>query len=104
MPLKEIEAIKVYGNTCIPYGRYKVILSMSQRMKRILPLILDVPGYSGIRMHKGNRPKDTLGCTIFGYEKGIDTVYQSTKAEEDFIKLMEQYDETWITITKFEQP
>jgi hypothetical protein len=55
---------KVYGETAIPSGRYKVILSMSNRFKRIMPEILEVPNFTGVRMHGGNTAKDTEGCII----------------------------------------
>ena len=45
---------KVYGETAIPIGRYKVVLSYSNRFKRILPEILNVDFFKGIRIHEGN--------------------------------------------------
>lgn len=58
--------IKHYGNTAIPCGEYKVTLSMSNRFKEIMPEILDVPQFTGIRIHKGNTSKDTDGCILVG--------------------------------------
>ena len=57
---------KVYGETCIPYGKYKVILSYSPKFKRELPEILEVPDFQGIRIHRGNKISDTLGCVLCG--------------------------------------
>lgn len=57
---------KVYGQTAIPEGSYRVILNESPRFKKILPRLLDVPGFDGILMHKGNGPEDTLGCILVG--------------------------------------
>lgn len=45
---------KIYGETAIPIGRYKVVLSYSNRFKRILPEILNVEFFNGIRIHEGN--------------------------------------------------
>lgn len=45
---------KIYGDTCIPYGTYKVIISYSPKFKRELPEILNVPEFTGVRMHRGN--------------------------------------------------
>ncbi len=57
---------KVYGETAIPRGIYTVQLTYSNRFKTILPLLLDVPQFTGIRIHKGNYSKDTDGCILVG--------------------------------------
>ena len=57
---------KINGKTAIPRGRYEVILSMSNRFKKVLPEILNVPGFAGIRIHSGNSSVDTDGCIILG--------------------------------------
>ena len=57
---------KVNGKTAIPKGRYEVILSMSNRFKKVLPEVLNVPGFAGIRIHSGNSSVDTEGCIILG--------------------------------------
>lgn len=67
-----IQAKKVHGKTAIPKGSYKVILSMSNRFKKIMPEVLNVPGFAGVRIHGGNTDADTLGCPLLG--KKIDRV------------------------------
>lgn len=57
---------KIYGKTAIPKGTYKVQLTMSNRFKKILPLLIDVPNYEGVRIHTGNTNEDTDGCLIVG--------------------------------------
>lgn len=69
MPLKEIREKKIYGVTAIPTGTYQVMLTYSGRFKKILPLIANVPGFDGIRIHSGNTEKDSLGCVIVGENK-----------------------------------
>jgi hypothetical protein len=57
---------KVYGETAIPRGRYKVVLSYSNRFKRIMPEVLGVRTHTGVRIHGGNDEVDTLGCPLLG--------------------------------------
>ena len=75
MSLAEIKSKKVYGQTAIPTGTYKVIMSYSQKFKKYLPEILDVKGYAGIRIHSGNVAADSLGCVLLGKntQKGMVT-------------------------------
>lgn len=56
MSLEEIKKIKIKGNTCIPYGTYNITITYSPRFKRNLPLINNVKGFDGIRVHSGNTP------------------------------------------------
>lgn len=95
-----IKANKIFGVTAIPYGTYDVKLSMSNRFKRVLPEILNVKGYEGVRIHRGNTAVDTLGCLIVGFKKGVNTVFESTKAEEALIEAMQGNTKITLTITK----
>lgn len=61
---------KIKGETAIPRGRYRVILTRSPKFGRILPEVLNVPGYYAIRMHAGNRVTDTEGCILMGLDDG----------------------------------
>ena len=56
--------VKVYGDTAIPALTYAVVVNYSEHFKKALPLLLDVPGFSGVRIHGGNRTSDTLGCIL----------------------------------------
>jgi hypothetical protein len=84
--LTSIKIKKIFGVTAIPYGKYKVVLSESPHFKRLLPEILNVKGYTGVRIHRGNTDKDTLGCLIVGFRKVYNQVFESAKAEEALIK------------------
>ncbi len=50
----KVRPIKIYGETAIPYGTYKVIVNHSQRFNQLMPLLLNVPNFEGIRVHMGN--------------------------------------------------
>jgi hypothetical protein len=78
---------KIPGETAIPRGRYEGILSYSPRFQTVLPLLKDVPGYAGVRIHKGNRTVDTDGCVLVGESLGRQCLVDSRKA---FQRLMAQ--------------
>lgn len=81
---------KVYGETCIPYGKYKVILSYSSKFKRELPEILEVPNFQGIRIHRGNKISDTLGCVLCGEKVKNGYLSNSTPYEIKLVELLKQ--------------
>jgi hypothetical protein len=87
------EEKKVYGKTAIPYGNYTIILSMSNRFKRVLPLLLDVPEFSGIRIHSGNTADDSLGCILVGENKQVGKVLNSRKTENKLMQILNATDE-----------
>jgi hypothetical protein len=57
---------KVFGETAIPKGTYKIIINFSAHFQQDLPLLLNVPGFEGVRIHCGNTSKDTEGCLLLG--------------------------------------
>ena len=73
---------KVYGETAIPIGRYKVVLSYSNRFKKVLPEILNVNFFKGIRIHEGNHKDDSSGCILVGECKDVKEgyIYNSKKS------------------------
>lgn len=83
--LKDVGEAKVYGETAIPKGEYKVIISMSNRFKKEMPEILNVPEFTGIRIHAGNTATDSHGCIIVGTIRTDDGVGLSRQC---FTKLM----------------
>lgn len=80
-----IQAKKIFGLTAIPSGTYKVIVNQSPKFKRMLPRILDIKGFDGVLLHRGNSASDSLGCILIGYKKGENSIYESTKAETDLV-------------------
>lgn len=59
-------SLKVQNQTCIDFGTYTVVLSMSNHFGKVMPEILNVKCFAGIRIHGGNFPKDTEGCILIG--------------------------------------
>ena len=103
MDIKEIAMLKLYGITAIPYGTYKVGLTMSARFKKVLPLLYRVKGYEGIRIHTGNTAEHSLGCLIVGRKKRKDMVTESILAMGDLMSILEHLpfdEEITIAITK----
>lgn len=102
MSLEEIKKLKIYGKTAIPSGRYKVVMSYSPKFKKVLPEVLDVKGYSGIRIHRGNTAKDTLGCVLPGLNQRKGTVLYSTKWTNVIISeissAIKRGEEVWLNI------
>ena len=81
-------AEKVDGETAIPSGIYKVVLNWSPKFKRELPLLLNVPGFTGIRIHAGNIPEDSSGCILIGENKKRGMVINSRKYEKEIVRKM----------------
>lgn len=81
---------KIKGHTAIPYGEYEIDVTYSPKFKRDLPILLNVPHFEGIRIHRGNTSKDTEGCLIPGENKEVGKVLNSTKYEVELIKLFKQ--------------
>jgi len=89
----EEDGEKVYGKTAIPRGSYEVVVTHSNRFKKDLPLLLDVPQFEGVRIHSGNTSRDTEGCILVGsinHEDHDDFVGASKAA---FKPLMEKLQE-----------
>ena len=74
----------------IPAGRYAVAVTWSPKFKRWLPLLLNVPYRSGIRIHAGNNPEDSSGCILLGRALLPGHVYNSRSTLE---KLMQRLKE-----------
>ncbi|MEI6752338.1 MAG: DUF5675 family protein [Paludibacter sp.] len=89
---------KVFGETCIPFGTYKVIITPSVRFKRDLPLLVDVPGFEGIRIHPGNTAVDTHGCLLVGVNDTKGRVSQSKATFDKLFPILEAATEIEIEI------
>jgi hypothetical protein len=88
MSEKEINAKKVYGVTAIPTGDYVVKMTYSPKYKRKMPQIMNVKGFSGIRIHSGNTATDSLGCVLLGNNDKPGWISNSRAACEAFEKML----------------
>jgi len=75
------EGVKIHGKTAIPPGTYKLAILPSAKYGRLMPRLLNVPGYEGILIHAGNTAQDTAGCILVGRynEHQADRIYESRK-------------------------
>lgn len=97
MGLDKIKAIKIAGQTAIPTGTYKVTMSVSPKYKDhswakkyggLVPEIIGVPGYSGVRIHPANNASEIEGCIAVGENKVRGGVINSQKT---YCELMDKY-------------
>lgn len=72
-----VRGTKIAGITAIPPGTYRIVVTMSTRFKRMLPLLVDVPNFSGVRIHPGNTAADTEGCILVGDDPQKDFLGKS---------------------------
>ena len=89
MSESEILEKKVKGQTAIPTGHYVINITYSPKYKRMMPLMLNVKGFSGIRIHSGNSSKDTEGCLLVGKNKKVGMVLESRDTYQRLFKMME---------------
>ena len=77
-----VQTWKIPHETAIPAGRYLLRITPSQRFQRPLPELIDVPGFTGVRIHPGNTAADTEGCILVGKDRQPGRVLQSRVAFE----------------------
>lgn len=80
--------MKVYGQTAIPTGVYKIDMdtvspkfrsrSWAKPFDGRLPRLINVPAFDGVLIHVGNTAEDSLGCILVGRNKQVGKVLQST--------------------------
>ena len=100
--LEEFPERKIPGETAIPRGRYHLTTSFSNRFQRVMPLIEDVPGFSGVRIHGGNTAADTEGCPLLGRTRTAEGVVNCKEVNERLLKRIQDEEAAgnrcWITV------
>jgi hypothetical protein len=91
--------VKIKSETAIAKGTYKVIINQSNRFKRLLPLLINVPNFEGVRIHPGNSNHDTEGCILVGMNRSVDYITKSRKAFDSLFKKMQKAKNITITIS-----
>lgn len=103
---RELEKVgierKEYGRTAIPRGTFPVEVSFSHRFAKLLPAVLDVPGFSGIRIHGGNSAADSLGCILLGKVRTATGIAQCADSVQRLIALItaceDRNEQVWLEI------
>jgi hypothetical protein len=80
---------KVYGATAIPSGTYRVSTTFSNRFQKRLPLLENVPGFEGVRIHSGNSSQDTEGCILVGRTREVNRIGESKLAFQHLFSQLE---------------
>lgn len=93
---------KIDGDTAIPRGRYRISLTFSQRFQKLMPLVFDVPGFSGVRIHGGNTESDTHGCPLLGQYRTPDGVANCAGINDRLRNLLlvakQQGEDVWLEV------
>lgn len=98
-----VRDVKIAGETCIPYGVYDVKMTMSMHFKKVLPLLIGVPNYTGVRIHSGNTEADTQGCILVGMSIKNETLRNSKLAMVKIMDKLYKATDIKISITKKQQ-
>lgn len=88
-----IRPVKIPNETAIPAGTYKVEVTYSPRFKRNLPLLIDVPNYTGIRIHNGSNKDHTSGCILVGFNTAKGKLTDSRKISDQLTNLLKSLSE-----------
>ena len=89
---------KVYAQTAIPKGTYKVTMEYSPKFKRVLPLLHNVPHFLGILIHSGTDENSSAGWIIVGMNKVKGKVVESRKTSDALNQILCKAKDITITI------
>lgn len=86
----KVREVKIKSITAIPKGKYEVAITYSNRFQQLMPLLINVPNFEGVRIHWGNYSKDTDGCILVGTTKGVNMIGNSRTAYTKLLTLLKQ--------------
>lgn len=84
-PNTDWKAVKVYGETAIPYGFYELKMQHSPHFGKMMPYVTGVVTHSGVMLHSGNKPADSLGCILVGKRVSDDVISNSKVTFNDVL-------------------
>jgi hypothetical protein len=100
VPGQPVGVWKVPNQTAIPSGRYRIVIDFSEHFGKKMPLLLNVPGFEGVRIHVGNTAADTEGCLLIGDRQTETGIAQSAAEFNSFLPRLDAalaQGEAWIT-------
>ena len=89
---------KIWGETAIPYGTYKICMMMSPKFKKVLPRLMNIKGFEGVLIHPGNTALDTHGCLLVGKNNVVGKVTESVKTFDALMLVIGKEKDLSITI------
>jgi len=90
----KVRPTKIKHETCIPAGTYLIKITHSPTFNKMLPLLINVPGFYGIRIHAGNSIADSSGCILVGTKVVEDKLLHSMVAFSKLFTLMQKAEKT----------
>jgi len=86
----KVREVKIKSITAIPKGRYELAITFSNRFQELMPLLINVPNFEGVRIHWGNYSKDTDGCILVGSSKAVNMIGNSRAAYAKLLALLKK--------------